>query len=163
MQRIVLLSDTHNHLDQRIFSHLEKSDQIWHAGDIGDISITDKLQEFAPIKVVYGNIDNYKIRQEFKRSLCFRCEEVKVLMTHIGGYPGRYPTEVKELIIKNNPKIFISGHSHILKIIYDKKFNLLHLNPGSIGNYGFHKVKTLITFKINGDKIYDLKIIEYKR
>ena len=163
MQRIVLLSDTHNHLDQRIFSHLKKADQIWHAGDIGNITIIDKLQEFAPTKVVYGNIDNYKIRQEFKRLLCFRCEKVKVLMTHIGGYPGRYPTEIEELIIKNNPKIFISGHSHILKIIYDKKFNLLHLNPGSIGNHGFHKVKTLITFKINGDKIYDLKIIEYER
>jgi putative phosphoesterase len=163
MKQIILLSDTHHTLDERFFPHFERADEIWHAGDIGDLSVTDKLKDFAPIKGVWGNIDNKTIRTEFKENLYFKCEEVNVMMTHIGGYPGRYNKKILPLIEQAKPDLFISGHSHILKVMYDKKYELLHMNPGAIGDYGIQKVKTILSFKIKSKKIEDLKIIEFPR
>ena len=163
MKKIVLLSDTHHTLDKRFFPHFKKADEIWHAGDIGNLSVTDQLKKFAPLKCVWGNIDNKDIRIEFKKTIYFKCEKMNVIMTHIGGYPGKYEKNIKQIIEDTKPDLFICGHSHILKIIYDKKYNLLHLNPGAIGDYGIHKVKTIISFKIHQKEILDLNIIEFPR
>ena len=163
MKQIVLLSDTHHTLDNRFYPHFEKADEIWHAGDIGNLSITDKLKKFAPIRVVFGNIDNKNIRVEFKANQYFTCENVKVMMTHIGGSPGRYDKRMLHLIEDAKPDLFICGHSHILKVMYDKKNKLLYMNPGSIGNYGIHKVKTILSFTIHKHEIKDLKVIEFPR
>ena len=163
MKQIVLISDTHHTLDERFFSHFKKADEIWHAGDIGDLSVTDKLKDFAYLRAVWGNIDNKTIRTEFKENLYFKCEEVNVIMTHIGGYPGKYEKKTLSIIEQAKPDLFISGHSHILKVMYDKEHELLHMNPGAIGNYGIHKVKTILSFKIEGNKIKDLKVIEFPR
>jgi putative phosphoesterase len=134
-----------------------------HAGDFGNIETLDKLAEFKPLKGVYGNIDGQEIRLVFRKHLKFRCEDVKVWITHTGGYPGKYDQSVKPGIFQDPPDLFISGHSHILKVIYDKKLNLLHINPGAAGNTGFHKVKTLLRFSIEGKEIKDLEIMEIKR
>ena len=163
MTQIVLLSDTHHTLDERFFAHFEKADEIWHAGDIGSLEITDALKKYAPIQAVYGNIDDKTIRTEFNANLYFKCEKVNVMMTHIGGYPGRYNKKIIPIIEQTNPDLFICGHSHILKVMYDKKYELLHMNPGAIGDYGIHKVKTILSFKIEGNKIKDLKVIEFPR
>jgi hypothetical protein len=163
MKRIILLSDTHGELDKRFFPHFKESDEIWHAGDIGSIDIIDSLNKLAPVKAVFGNIDNHIIRRSFKQTLLFKCEKVNVMMTHIGGYPGNYAKGIKDKIKECEPKIFICGHSHILKVIYDKKLKVLHMNPGAVGNYGIHKVKTIIKFIIEEDNIKDLKIIEFPR
>ena len=163
MRKIVLLSDTHHTLDERFFSHFEKADEIWHAGDIGGLEVTDKLKEFAPLKAVWGNIDDKIIRTEFKANLYFKCEKVKVMMTHIGGYPGRYDKKILPIMKQVKPDLFICGHSHILKVMYDKKYELLHMNPGAIGNYGIHKVKTILCFTIDGKDIKDLRIVEFPR
>ena len=163
MKNITLLSDTHNYLDERIFPYLEKCDEIWHAGDIGNLNIIDNLKQFAKTRAVYGNIDNNTIRKELNRTLIFRCEEIKILMTHIGGYPGKYAKGIKEMLKDENPDIFISGHSHILKVINDKELNILHMNPGAMGNHGSHKVKTMLVFCVNNNKLEDLKVIEYDR
>lgn len=163
MKRIILLSDTHSSLDERFFPHFKKVDEIWHAGDIGSLSITDKLQKFASLKAVFGNIDNKIIQSEFDKIILFKCENVKVMMTHIGGYPGKYEKEVKKIIDKEKPTLFISGHSHILKVMYDKKNMLLHMNPGAIGNHGIHQVKTALIFKIEEERIFDLNVIEIPR
>ena len=163
MQHIILLSDTHCTLDKRFFPHFEKADEIWHAGDIGDLSVTDKLKDFAPIKAVWGNIDNKKVRNEFKKTLYFKCEDVNVIMTHIGGYPGRYDKKILPIIEEARPNLFISGHSHILKVMYDKKLKIMHMNPGAIGDYGIHKVKTILSFNIEEKEIKDLKVIEFPR
>jgi putative phosphoesterase len=163
MKRITLLSDTHGELDKRFFPHFKESDEIWHAGDIGSIDIIDSLNKLAPVKAVFGNIDNHIIRRSFKQTLLFKCEKVNVMMTHIGGYPGNYAKGIKDKIKECEPKIFICGHSHILKVIYDKKLKVLHMNPGAVGNYGIHKVKTIIKFIIEEDNIKDLKIIEFPR
>ena len=163
MKRITLLSDTHGELDKRFFPHFKESDEIWHAGDIGSIDIIDKLNTLATVKAVFGNIDNHIIRRSFKSTLLFKCEKVNVMMTHIGGYPGNYAKGIKDKIKECEPKIFICGHSHILKVMYDKKLKVLHMNPGAVGNYGIHKVKTIIKFIIEEDNIKDLKIIEFPR
>ena len=163
MKQIILLSDTHHTLDERFFSHFKNADEIWHAGDIGGLEVTDKLKEFAPIRTVWGNIDNRTTRTEFKENLYFKCEKVNVMMTHIGGYPGRYDKKILPLIEQANADLFICGHSHILKVMYDKKNNLLHMNPGAIGDYGIHKVKTILSFNIKGKEIKDLKVIEFPR
>ena len=163
MKNIVLLSDTHHTLDERFFPHFDKADEIWHAGDIGSLSVTDTLKKFAPIRVVYGNIDDNTIQTEFKANLYFNCEKVNVMITHIGGYPGRYDKKILPLIEQANPDLFICGHSHILKVIYDKKHKLLHMNPGAIGNFGIHTVKTILCFSIDGKKIKDLRVVEVPR
>jgi putative phosphoesterase len=163
MKKIILLSDTHSALDERFLPHLEDANEIWHAGDIGDIKILENLEKTTKVRAVYGNIDNHIIRSATKEFINFKCEEVNVLITHIGGYPGKYTKGIKEKIQKVRPKLFICGHSHILKVIFDKKFNLLHMNPGAAGNYGVHKVKTILKFKIDKENITDLKVIELKR
>lgn len=163
MKNIVLLSDTHHTLDERFFPHFEKADEIWHAGDIGSLSITETLKKFAPIRVVYGNIDDNITRTEFKKNIYFKCEEVNVMITHIGGFPGKYDKKILNIIQNVKPDLFICGHSHILKVMYDKKNNLLHMNPGAIGEYGIHKVKTILCFKIDKTEIKDLKVVEFSR
>lgn len=160
MKKILLLSDTHSHMDERILHYAKQADEIWHAGDIGTLEVTDQLKAVKPLKAVYGNIDNATIRKEFPLNNRFMCEEVDVWITHIGGYPGRYSPPVKKDIKKNPPKIFISGHSHILKVMNDKNLNLLHMNPGAAGKQGFHKKRTMLRFKINGKEISDLEVIE---
>lgn len=163
MKKISLLSDTHSILDERFIPHLKNSDEIWHAGDIGSLDVYDKLTKLTDVKAVYGNIDDHKIRIGLKSELFFKCEGVNIYMTHIGGYPGKYSKGIKEKIEKTNPNIFICGHSHILKIMNDKKNKLLFLNPGAAGNHGVHKVKTIIKFDIDDKEIRNLKIIELKR
>lgn len=163
MKRIGLLSDTHGFLHPRIFSFFEKVDEIWHAGDFGNLETADQLSAFKPLKGVYGNIDDHKLRAVYPLHQRFLCEEVDVWMTHIGGYPGKYERSVKPEIFQNPPDLFISGHSHILKVIFDKKLNFLHINPGAAGNKGLHKVLTAIRFVIDGKDIRDLEIWEMKR
>jgi len=162
MSRIALLSDTHGHLDPDIFKYFDSCDQIWHAGDIGTIAVCDELKKIKPLIAVYGNIDGQDIRKIYPQNQRFFCEGVDVLITHIGGYPDRYSYEAKQLIQAKPPKLFICGHSHILKVMFDKKFNLLHINPGAAGVYGFHKVKTLVRFTIEAENIKDLEVIELK-
>ena len=161
--KIILISDSHHSLDERIFPHLEECDEIWHAGDIGNLKVTDKLKTFAPIRAVWGNIDDHKAKKEFRKTTYFKCQELKVMMTHIGGYPGRYEKGIKEILKNKNPDLFISGHSHILKVMHDKELDILHMNPGAIGNYGWHKVKTILAFTVNGKEIKDLRVIEFRR
>ncbi len=160
MQRIALLSDTHNHLDSKIFKYFEECDQIWHAGDIGTVSICNELKKHKPLIAVYGNIDGQDIRKEYPKNQRFKCEEVDVLITHIGGYPNKYSADALELIKTNPPKLFICGHSHILKVMFDKQYNLLHINPGAAGIYGMHRVKTMVRFTINKTEIKDLEVVE---
>lgn len=160
MTKIGLMSDTHGYLDPKIFHHFKDVDQIWHAGDIGSIEVLDELRKFKPTKIVYGNIDNSEIRVETDLYLSFKCENVSVLMTHIAGKPGKHYREAHELIIKEKPKLFICGHSHILLVQMDKNHNMLWMNPGACGYKGFHQVKTLLRFDINDDKIENLEIIE---
>ena len=160
MVRIGLISDTHSYLDDAVFKHFDKCDEIWHAGDFGNIELADKLAAFKPLKGVYGNIDGKDIRQIYPEHLRFNCEAVDVWMTHIGGYPDKYSPAVKSEIYTKPPNLFISGHSHILKVIYDKKINCLHLNPGAAGKQGWQKVRTLIRLSITEEKIHDLEVIE---
>ena len=160
MKKIGLISDTHGYLDDAVFKHFDACDEIWHAGDFGSVAIIDTLQGFKPFKGVYGNIDGKDVRVICPEHLRFSCEEVDVWMTHIGGYPGRYAPQVKPEILINPPKVFICGHSHILKVQFDPKLQLLHLNPGAAGKHGWHKVRTLMRFDINGDKIENLEVIE---
>jgi putative phosphoesterase len=163
MKKILLLSDTHSHLDDTIIKYVNLADEVWHAGDIGDLKVTDAIKKLKPLKGVYGNIDNAEARSEFPLHNRFLCEEVDVWITHIGGYPGRYNPSLKEEIRNNPPKLFITGHSHILKVINDKKLGLLHMNPGAIGTHGFHKVRTMLRFEIEKDKIQNLEVIEMER
>lgn len=160
MKKILLLSDTHDYIDNQILKFVKQADEVWHAGDIGTIKVTDEIRKLKPLRAVYGNIDNKEIRSEFQMDNIFTIENVKVWITHIGGYPNRYHKRIKEKIRTDPPTIFISGHSHILKVMYDKKLNLLHLNPGAAGKHGFQKVRTMLRFEINKDKIENLEIIE---
>ncbi len=161
--RIGLLSDTHSFVEPVIFKHFNACDEIWHAGDIGSLDVVEQLSDFKPFRAVYGNIDDHKMRATFPEDLVFELEGVKVLMTHIAGYPGKYNPRVRGLIQNHKPKLFICGHSHILKVMPDKRFNLLHMNPGAIGNHGFHQVKTMLRFTIERGTIKDLDVIELKR
>lgn len=160
MTRIGLLSDTHSYLDKSILKHFETCNEIWHAGDIGDVKVLDQLKEFKPTKAVFGNIDGQTIRKECPLHNRFMCEDVDVWITHIGGYPKRYAPQIREEIIKKPPNLFICGHSHILKVMYDKKLSILHMNPGAAGKHGFHQVRTLLRFTIDGHEIKDLEVVE---
>lgn len=163
MVRISLLSDTHSFIDSKILSLCEGSDEIWHAGDIGDLKVTEALQEVARVRAVFGNIDDSEIRKVWPLNNRFTCEKVDVWITHIGGYPKRYSPAVKPEIYNASPDLFISGHSHILKVMRDNQNDLLHMNPGAIGKHGFHKLRTMLRFKIEEDRIFDLEVIELKR
>lgn len=160
MKKILLLSDTHSHIDERILHYAGQADEIWHAGDIGRTEVTDKLKEIRPLRAVYGNIDDAEIRKEFPLNERFMCEEVDVWITHIGGYPGKYSPAIREEIRQNPPKLFICGHSHILKVMNDKNLGLLHMNPGAAGKHGFHKKRTMLRFQIDKMEIKELEVIE---
>ncbi|MBC5833961.1 metallophosphoesterase family protein [Flavobacterium sp. F372] len=160
MKKILLLSDTHSHIDATILKYVKLADEVWHAGDIGDLKVTDAIQKLKPLRAVFGNIDNHEARLEFPLNNRFFCEGVDVLITHIGGYPGKYSPAIREEITKNPPKLFICGHSHILKVMFDKKLNCLHMNPGAAGISGFHQKRTMLRFEIDGDKIQSLEIVE---
>lgn len=160
MKKILLLSDTHGYIDEAILKHVTWSDEVWHAGDIGDLNVTDSIKKIKTLRAVYGNIDGGEARLEFPLNNRFMCEGVDVWITHIGGYPGKYVPNIREELKLNPPKLFICGHSHILKVQFDKTLNLLHMNPGAAGKSGFHHVRTMLRFIIEGDKIKDLEIIE---
>jgi hypothetical protein len=160
MKSILLLSDTHGYLDSRIGKYAGAADEIWHAGDIGTIAVTDALREYKPVKAVYGNIDGQEVRKAWPLDQRFHCEEVDVWITHIGGYPGHYAPDVRLKLKAAPPKLFICGHSHILRVMYDKSLGFLHINPGAAGVSGFHKVRTMVRFKIDGANIRDLEVVE---
>ncbi len=162
-QKILLLSDTHSFIDEKVLNYCKDADEVWHAGDIGNLEVIHKIQEVSRVRAVYGNIDDKNIRSEFPLDLKFTIEGVTVWMTHIGGNPYRYNHRIRESISLRPPKIFICGHSHILKVQYDKKFKLLFMNPGAIGKHGFHKVRTMLRFEIDNSDIKNLEVIEMKR
>jgi uncharacterized protein len=163
MQRIGVLSDTHGHWDESLENFFVGCDQVWHAGDIGNADVADRINSFKPFKAVYGNIDDFKVRLMFPKIQRFKCEEVDVLITHIGGYPSKYDAQILPIIKNNPPNLFICGHSHILKVIYDKKYNFLHINPGAAGRSGFHNIRTAVRFVIEGSEIKNLEILEIPR
>lgn len=160
MTHIGILSDTHSHWDERYARYFKDCDEIWHAGDFGTIAIADQLREIAPLRGVYGNIDGIEIRREFPEVLRFQCEDVSVLMKHIGGYPGRYDRSIARQLRDDTPQLFIAGHSHIAKVMYDHRLHLLHINPGAAGLYGQQPVRTLVRLTIDGTQIKDLEMIE---
>jgi len=160
LRRIGLISDTHSYLDPAVFEHFNNCDEIWQAGDFGNAAIAEQLRSFRPLKGVYGNIDGYDVKSVYPEQLVFMCEEVKVMIRHIGGYPPRYNPESKKEILLHRPQLFISGHSHILKIMYDDKLHCLHINPGAAGKQGWQKVRTLVRFAIDGKNIKDCEVIE---
>ena len=160
MTKILLLSDTHSHIDDVILKYARQADEIWHAGDIGNLVVTDTLEKIKPVRAVYGNIDDHNIQKEFPLNNRFLCENVDVLMTHIGGYPPKYNSRTRKEIQEHPPKLFICGHSHILKVMWDKKLGVLHMNPGACGKHGFHQMRTMLRFTIDGKEIKDLEIVE---
>lgn len=160
MKRIGLLSDTHGYWDEKYKLYFGECDEIWHAGDIGSALLAARLASIKPFRAVYGNIDGQELRAEYPRVALFEVEGVKVMMTHIGGYPGRYDPSVRGELYEVRPHLFISGHSHILKVMYDKRLQCLHINPGAAGKTGFQKVRTLVRFCIDGVEIKDLEVIE---
>ena len=163
MKRIGLLSDTHAYWDKRYLQYFEQCDEIWHAGDIGSLELAMRLQEFRPLRAVYGNCDGGDLRRLFTEKLRWTCEDADILMTHIGGYPGHYDLRIRQQLINHPPKLFICGHSHILKVQYDEKLGLLHINPGAAGLQGWHQVRTLVRFNIDNGTFSDLEVIEIPR
>jgi putative phosphoesterase len=163
MPKILLLSDTHSDIDPTVLKRAREVDQVWHAGDIGAITVTESLKQCAPLKAVYGNIDNAHIQAEFPKDLFFDCHGIKVYITHIAGYLGRYNFATKKAIETHKPDLVICGHSHILKVMRDPKYGHLHMNPGAIGRHGFHKARTMLRFSIEAGQIKDLEVLEYKR
>jgi uncharacterized protein len=163
MRYIGLLSDTHSHFDDGLAAFFKPVDEIWHAGDFGNLETAQKIAKLKPLKGVYGNCDDTKIREYHPYIQLFQCENVKVLMMHIGGYPGRYDFKALQLIEAHRPNLFVCGHSHILKIINDKKYNMLTINPGAAGLQGFHLVRTALRFRIDGERIYDMEVGEWEK
>ncbi len=163
LPKILLLSDTHSFINKDILKYVKTVDEVWHAGDIGDLAVTEAIQEFKPLVAVYGNIDGAEIRKEFPENQIFTRENTQILMTHIGGYPGRYPQMVRELIKSHSPHLFICGHSHILKVMYDEKYQMLSMNPGAIGKHGFHQKRTMLRFLIDQEGLKNLEVIEFER
>jgi len=160
MKKIGLLSDTHGCWDSKYVEYFSDCDEIWHAGDIGSLELAERFEAFKPFRAVYGNIDDAKVRTAFPEFLRFETEGVDILMTHIGGYPGKYQPQVRQILKMSPPKLFICGHSHILKVIFDKQYNCLTMNPGAAGKYGFHQVRTLLKFVLDKGNIKDLEVIE---
>lgn len=160
MKKILLLSDTHSYLDERILKYAAEADEIWHAGDIGNMQVAEKLEKLKPFRAVYGNIDGAEIRQAFPLNQKFEVEGVNVFITHIGGYPPKYTARVKTELQEFKPKIYICGHSHILKVMPDKNLQLIHMNPGAAGKSGFHQVRTMLRFTLDSGKVENLEVIE---
>lgn len=163
MMKIGLLSDTHGWLDGRVEEFFQNCDEVWHCGDIGNANITDRLATRFNLRAVYGNIDGGEIRMMFPGTLVFECEGVKTVMTHVGGYPGRYDASIREVLYRERPQLFVCGHSHILKVMYDKTLGCLHINPGAAGKYGFHKVRTVVRFTVEAGGIKDLEVLELEK
>lgn len=161
MIKIGLLSDTHGWLDPKLVEFFKDCDEVWHCGDIGDVRVADKLEIDFNLKAVFGNIDGGQLRQMYPETRIFECEGIKVLMTHIGGYPGHYDPHIRQVLYRERPKLFVCGHSHITKVMYDKTLDCLHINPGAAGRYGFHKVRTAVRFVIDQGNIKDLELVEY--
>lgn len=159
--KVLLLSDTHSYIDDRILSYVKAADEVWHAGDIGSLEVTDSIEEFTRLRAVYGNIDSDKIRQAFPLHQKFEIDNLKVFITHIGGYPKRYNPRIKNELYAYKPDLFICGHSHILKVMRDEKLNLLHMNPGAIGIQGFHQKRTMLRFSIENSILKDLEVIDF--
>lgn len=162
MRRIGILSDTHGFWDDKYLIHFADCDEIWHAGDIGSECISDRLAEFRPLRAVYGNIDGGVLRQKFSETLRFKIEECEVMIKHIGGYPGKYDASIRKQLYERPPGLFVSGHSHILKVMFDKTLNCLHINPGAAGKQGWQQVRTLVKVSIEGKNFKDLEVIELK-
>lgn len=160
MKRIGLLSDTHAHWDERFARYFAECDEIWHAGDIGSPALVERLQEICPVRAVYGNVDGGELRRMFPEILTWQCEDARIMMTHIGGYPGKYAPGIRQRLLQECPDLFISGHSHILKVLYDDKLQCLHINPGAAGLQGWQTVRTLVRFCITGRDFHDLEVIE---
>lgn len=160
MKKIALISDTHSYLGADVIEHLQKVDEIWHAGDVGRASLIGELQAIKPTRGVYGNIDIADVKEQFPLNDIFTCEGVKVLITHIGGYPGRYTKRVKELLVAEKPDLYICGHSHICKVVRDNALKLLHMNPGAIGVEGFHQFRTMLLFECDNGSIENLNLVE---
>lgn len=160
MVKVGLLSDTHAYWDDRYLDYFQDCDEIWHAGDIGSDALASRLASFKTFRAVYGNIDGHSLRSDYPKIARFRIEDVKVMMTHIGGYPGRYNPEIRKELYDTHPDLFVSGHSHILKVMFDKHLGCLHINPGAAGKSGFHQVRTLVRFAIDGKTITDMEVIE---
>lgn len=163
MKRIGIISDTHGTFDGSLRTFLEQVDEIWHAGDLGSLELADEIARFKPLRAVYGNIDGGLTRRTYPEFASFRCEQVSVLMTHIGGYPRHYTPVAVAKIQAQHPKLFISGHSHILRVMYDPVYDLLHINPGAAGAYGFHQLRTAVRLSIEGERISDLEVGEWPR
>ena len=163
MKKILLISDTHGYIDDKILSYCKSVDEVWHAGDIGSIEVVDKIKQLKPFKGVFGNIDNNLIRNKFPVDQRFSCENIKVWITHIGGYPSRYSKRISDRLKSEKVDLFICGHSHILRVMNDKKHDLLHINPGAIGKHGFHNKRTMVRFEIDRKRIENLEIIEFNR
>ena len=163
MKKILLLSDTHGHIDDTILKYVDLADEVWHAGDIGDLLVTDEIKKRKPLRAVYGNIDGAQARAEFPLHNRFVCEGLDVWITHIGGYPGKYVPGIKAQLAQNPPKLFICGHSHILKVMPDRSLDLLHMNPGAAGISGFHKVRTMLRFEIDNGKVQNPEVVEIKK
>ncbi|WP_194850819.1 metallophosphoesterase family protein [Nonlabens antarcticus] len=161
--KILLLSDTHSHYDEFMEKYILQADEVWHAGDIGNLEVTDKITALKPLRAVYGNIDDDKARMQYPLNNRFDCEGMDVWITHIGGYPGRYNPNIRQEINAKPPNIFICGHSHILKVMNDKKLDCLHMNPGAVGTHGFHQKRTMLRFEINDGKISNLEVVEKDR
>jgi len=159
LTRIGLISDTHGFLDESVYNHFKDCDEIWHIGDFGP-DVFEKLKALKPVKAVFGNIDEQEIRSEFPEQLVFMCEDVKVMIRHIGGSPPKYNPATKKELALHKPQLFISGHSHILKVMYDDKISCLYMNPGAAGRQGWHKVRTIIRFVIDGKEIKNCEVIE---
>ena len=160
MKKILLLSDTHSYIDDQILKFVKQADEVWHAGDIGDLKVTDTIKSLKPLRAVYGNIDDKDARAEFPLDNKFEVENVSVWITHIGGYPKKYNQRVTEILKNSKHNLFICGHSHILKVLFDREHNLLHVNPGAAGKHGFHKVRTMVRFTLNKGEIKDMEVIE---
>ena len=160
MTRILLLSDTHGFIDDQLLKYVKQADEIWHAGDIGTTTVSDKIKALKPLRAVYGNVDSKELRAEFPLDQSFVIDGIKVFMTHIGGYPGRYTARVREVLTNNTPHLYICGHSHILKVQRDSKLDLIHMNPGAAGKHGFHQIRTMLRFKIDAGELKDLEVIE---
>lgn len=163
MKKILLLSDTHSCMDESILKYVKQADEVWHAGDIGNLQVTDEIKKYKPLRAVYGNIDDAEARLEFPEEQIFVCEGMKVYMIHIGGYPGKYRTQVKNQLLREKPGLYICGHSHILKIQYDPQYSVLHLNPGAAGISGFHQVRTMLRFVLDQGNIKDMELIEWPK
>ena len=160
MKKILIISDTHNHLDEKLLKYIEQADEVWHGGDIGSYDLCKQIEKIKPLKAVWGNIDGTDLRKTYDEHLVFNCEGVKVYITHIAGAVGKYNEKVREMILKEKPNLLICGHSHICKILFDQRYNLIYLNPGACGVHGFHKVKTVVRLEIEGQELKNLDVIE---